>query len=326
MLVQEVFVWRRQMNCCCNCFSHEWLAEYIDRNSKERGDCAYCGSKAAPIIDTAELTGYFRNLLAMYVVADSFESGESLSLLIQWRWSVFSDSLTVDGATNLLEDIANAGWDDDDGEPQLDAHELYTPVFNTPYHATRRETWEQFCSDVREKPETDIPFGEFMGEELAESEERIPANAVLYRARIGFTLEYYDGRKPWTGEDIGAPPASSSMQGRANAEGQRVLYVADEEKTAVSEVRPALGYYVSVGTLALRRECRVLDLTKDLPPINPFTSESLEWHVEIRGLLDSLGEEMSRPLERTDDRTHYVPCQRFSEKFWLRRDPLPKCA
>ena len=49
----------------------------------------------------------------------------------------------------------------------------------------------------------------------------------------------------------------------SNAEGQAVLYVADEEKTAVSEVRPALGFYVSVANLTLKRDCRVLDLTKN---------------------------------------------------------------
>jgi len=31
---------------------------------------------------------------------------------------------------------------------------------------------------------------------------------------------------------------------RANVEDQRVLYPADQEKTAIAEVRPPLGYYV----------------------------------------------------------------------------------
>jgi hypothetical protein len=37
------------------------------------------------------------------------------------------------------------------------------------------------------------------------------------------------------------------------------------------------------------------------------------WEIEIRGLLDGLSEEMSRPLERTDDMTTYVPCQKLSD-------------
>jgi hypothetical protein len=34
------------------------------------------------------------------------------------------------------------------------------------------------------------------------------------------------------------------LAGRANVECQRVLYCADQEKTATAEVRPPLGYYV----------------------------------------------------------------------------------
>ena len=104
-----------------------------------------------------------------------------------------------------------------------------------------------------------------------------------------------------------------------------MLYVADEEKTAVSEVRPARGFYVSVAKLTLKRAGRVLDLTKELSELNPFQRESIGWHCEIRELLNRLGEEMSRPLERADDRTLYVPCQRLADYIHqnrLRRHPL----
>jgi hypothetical protein len=56
-----------------------------------------------------------------------------------------------------------------------------------------------------------------------------------------------------------------------------------------------------------------LDLTKELPGVNPFVRENVGWHIEIRELLGRLGEEMSRPLERADDRTAYIPCQRLAE-------------
>jgi len=65
------------------------------------------------------------------------------------------------------------------------------------------------------------------------------------RARLGFKLDENEERLPWDGTEIGAPPADKASAGRANAAGQVVLYVADEEKTAVSEVRPALGFCVS---------------------------------------------------------------------------------
>jgi RES domain-containing protein len=96
-------------------------------------------------------------------------------------------------------------------------------------------------------------------------------------------------------------------------EGQRVLYCADQEATAVAEVRPARGFYVSIAPLTLRREVRILDLAHDAPEINPFVTETLRWDVEIQSLLEAFAEEMSRPLERGDDPTHYVPCQRLAD-------------
>jgi hypothetical protein len=249
----------------------------------------------------------------MYVIADTFESGESLLSLIQWHWDIFDDHLGEEVQAALLEEIVNSNWDDDDGESLLDANELYMPRAAQWFHDTHGDTWDQFCSEVRRDPQITIPFDDFIAEELAESEERLPAGTVFFRARPGFILDENEERLPWSGTEIGAPPATKATAGRANAEGQVVLYVADQEKTAVSEVRPALGFYVSVGNLRLRRDCRILDLTKDLPELNPFRAESIAWHIEIRELLNRLGEEMSRPLERADDTTLYIPCQRLAD-------------
>jgi len=91
---------------------------------------------------------------------------------------------------------------------------------------------EQFCSDVRRDPQIPIPLDEFIAEELAESEENLSAGMTFSRARLGFKLDENDERLPWAGTEIGAPPTGNASAGRANAAGQVVLYVADEEKTA----------------------------------------------------------------------------------------------
>jgi hypothetical protein len=249
----------------------------------------------------------------MYVESETFEEGESLLWLIQWNWSVFDDGLDEDQQAQLLEDIVNSDWDDDDGEPRLDATALYMQKSSQWFHDTHSDTWDQFCSEVRDNPETPIPFDEFIAEELGESDEALQAGTAFTRARLGFTLDEHQERLAWSGADIGAPPTDKASAGRANIQGQVVLYVADDEKTAVSEVRPALGFYVSLAQITLLCDCRILDLTKDLPRLNPFARESIGWHVEIRGLLRRLGEEMSRPLERNEDRSLYVPCQRFAD-------------
>ena len=97
-------------------------------------------------------------------------------------------------------------------------------------------------------------------------------------------------------------------------EGQRVLYCADQEATAVAEIRPARGFYVSVAPVTLNREILIVDLDRVTPAINPFVNGV--WEMEIQSLLAAFAEEMSRPLERDDDPAHYVPCQRLAAHIW----------
>ena len=165
--------------CCSNCFAHSWLKKYVNEHSDSTGICDFCGSENVRLLSVNELAGPFRNMLSMYVVADTFESGEPLLYLIQWRWDVFDDDLPEGKQETLLEEIVNSDWDDDDGEDRLDAKELYMPKASQWFHNTHSDTWEQFCSDVRDDPGATIPFDEFIAEELAESEETLRAGKSL---------------------------------------------------------------------------------------------------------------------------------------------------
>ena len=299
--------------CCPNCFDDKWLKEKIAELSHEKGDCPLCEAENVPLIEASELGGYFHNQLSMYEVADSFESGERLSFLIQEDWQVFDeDTLNEDQRAELLEDIANADWDDDEGEDPIDAQELYQPVGGQ-LHTTHRDRWEQYCSDVRENPEEALPFEEFLTDDLAGLSVTLPVGTRLHRARPGFKSGEYGEREAYKGDDIGAPPTAKAKAGRVNVDHQRVLYCADQETTAIAEVRPPRGFYVSVASVAVNRELRIIDLAKGPPGINPFITETLRWDVEIQSLLIAFGEEMSLPLERDDVPAHYRPCQRLAD-------------
>ncbi len=301
------------MVCCPNCFAHEWLKERVREISTRRGACDFCRSEDVPVVNVRDLADSIHNLLSMYVEADSFESGEPLVDLVQWHWQVFDeDELSRSEQIKLLQRIANSDWDDDSGEPPINAKELYTPLGNT-FHTTHRERWEEFCMEVREKPDEPLPMADYLQEGFAQLDVQAPAGTAFHRARRGFVAGRYGDRTPFRGDDISAPPPEKALPGRANVQGQRVLYCADQERTAVAEVRPPRGFYVSVATVVLKREARIFDLTKEIEQLNPFIGESLGWHVEIRSLLEAFGEEMSRPLERDDDRMHYIPCQKLAD-------------
>ncbi len=210
----------------------------------------------------------------------------------------------------LLEDILNSNWDDDNGEPPIDAFDTYGSRETLP----EVESWETFCDAVKDDPETQPDFGEYFEEQLAVAEKIIPAGTILYRARPGWSgLDGQGRRVAFQGADIGPPPPAKAGPGRANRPGKVVLYSAESEGTAVAEVRPARGYWVSTCQLRTRNELRLLDLVEGIPPLHPFTDETLAWSVEFSDLLQSFSEALSTPLARSDDISDYLPSQKLSE-------------
>jgi RES domain-containing protein len=264
----------------------------------------------------------FENLLSSYHPADgdALEYGTPIIDLIQEDWEVFSERLIeADGAGRLLEAIMRSGWDDDDGEPILGASDLYVADHRRWSHDTLDDLWQQFADEVKLDPTRplkfrDADFDEFLIHEdlMGRRTVQVPSGTVLYRARPGF-VRGPGGDEPYWGAAIGAPPPENAGPGRANAKGKVVLYCADQEGTAVAEVRPARGEYVSVAEVRAARELNILDLVKEPEWPNPFTDDAVSYWVEFAGLLAAFAEQLSKPLRSRDDPADYIPSQKLAE-------------
>lgn len=293
-------------NCCVTCFNHPWVRSIIREESTTKGRCDYCGHKRR-LLPIRHLADYFHNLAEMYVESGD---GDSLVFLVQDEWDVFSEWLYESGrAAELLEDILNSDWDDDSGEPPISASDAYRRREVLP----ELESWEQFCFDVKEDPEAQPEFGEFFDVHLEYAENILPAETVLYRARAGWSAVVDGRRQPYRGADIGAPPPERAAASRANRQGRPVLYGSEDEETAVPEVRPARGFWVSTCRVRLLRDTKVLDLVDGIPEPNPFTDETLAWSVQFAELLYSFADALSTPLARSDDVDDYLPSQKLCE-------------
>ena len=55
------------MNCCINCFSDQGLKSRIIAESKEIGDCDFCGSNQLSIISSAALAEVFEPIFDLYI-------------------------------------------------------------------------------------------------------------------------------------------------------------------------------------------------------------------------------------------------------------------
>jgi hypothetical protein len=118
------------------------------------------------------------------------------------------------------------------------------------------------------------------------------------------------------------PRPNVAGDGRANPRGIPCLYLATTEKTAILEVRPWIGSYVSIARFCLSRDVKIvnctrdqfgfLDLTwvptrKDTYKVQPEDTEKMVW--------GEINRAFSIPSRRGDDSIEYVPTQILSERF-----------
>lgn len=147
---------------------------------------------------------------------------------------------------------------------------------------------------------------------------------VFWRAQIGHDVdsfthdqseEVFEAKLPLTAERM-KPRRDGAREGRINAKGIPCLYCASEMDTAISEVRPRVGTYVSVARLVIRRPLNIVDCSINPPPLvhNDGLHERrlITWRV-----WSTINRAFSEPVMPTDDLADYAPTQVLAEAFRL---------
>ncbi len=104
---------------------------------------------------------------------------------------------------------------------------------------------------------------------VADRDVKISKDTILFRAQRGTELAPHLDED---GEEIGMdvvgfgaermkPLASRAREGRANPAGIAVLYLASQEQTAISEIRPWVGSNVSIAQFKVLRDVRAINLS-----------------------------------------------------------------
>ena len=168
---------------------------------------------------------------------------------------------------------------------------------------------------------------EFLKTVAATSHSRsitMKAGCVLWRAQLGYDWreEQQDGQSFEV--QAAHPPArmkplaGKASDGRANSRGITCLYLATKQETAVLEVRPLIGSYVSVAQFKVLNDFRLVDCSA--VKINnlirllkeDWTPEEIEKQV-----WSDINIAFSKPVERGDDSIDYVSTQTIAETFKL---------
>jgi RES domain-containing protein len=316
------------MKCCSECFLDTYLKKLINEEGK-KGDCDFCGSTNVNTIDTFELTNLFEPVVQLYSPVqhgvnvypgeDPWEVGKPLVDLIDSNWEIFSDDLSRESKTQLLDEIVNAHAHPKEFET-IDVTELWTDRKEF-YESSADEKWDILARHLKRKRRYIIDRSideikeiiSLLPEVIYTVEESLAKNKVFYRARIGGITSEMGMRAPYDLGDMGAPSPEMVKAGRANPSGIPFLYLSDSIDTAIAEVRPWKGVLVTVAKFKLQDGIKVVDLTGMEYLDTPFGISDLAIRLYDLQLLNRLGEELSTPIDPSASDVEYVPSQYLTE-------------
>ena len=138
-------------------------------------------------------------------------------------------------------------------------------------------------------------------------------NEIKNKTNIGFRIENLYKKwkrkkfKGYSTKESGKPPADMASPGRINPEKICYLYLSEDADTAVYEVRPLIGQYVSIATFTTKDEMKLYDLTIDH---NTFFIDNQE---NDSLMLYAIQKCFSVP--NTGCAIEYLPTQYLSEKI-----------
>ena len=114
------------------------------------------------------------------------------------------------------------------------------------------------------------------------------------------------------------PLAEKASDGRANPKGIPCLYLATKQETAVLEVRPLIGSYVSVAQFKVLKDLRLVDCSaKEMSDLVRFLKKDWTPEETEKQVWSDINTAFSEPVERGDDSLDYIPTQIITETFKL---------
>jgi hypothetical protein len=172
--------------------------------------------------------------------------------------------------------------------------------------------WDKYSTALGETNhyELENEFSKLISQFTKYFEYTLEENNVFNRARIGNNETFSENddnlvkqtmKEPYSHDDISAPKPKLSGAGRANRSGVSYLYLASQLSTAIAEIRPSPGHYISVGKFKNKRSLRVADFRQIKLELFTSSEEQLD---KFRFLLD-ISEAFSNPV-LPDERNGYL--------------------
>lgn len=266
---------------CENCVKDIWLNKLISENGHLCKKCSICSSteKRAMSCEDSNLSHLFKALIRYNYSEWEYNGhlgGEFIENLFSKENPIlnFDNIIDVDNLETVVLTLIDPVYEDYDSGISLYAGYDENGQQNKPLVALKMD----YSSKLKKLADELKRKNHFLLEEhwlsmlikyTDQIKGYIKSDSSYYRARIGFDKKaipvlgdwnpehHY---KPFSGENIGAPPPYQATSGRMNRSGVSFLYLASDPETALVETRPFPSQIVSIGQFKSKREFQIVDL------------------------------------------------------------------
>lgn len=147
---------------------------------------------------------------------------------------------------------------------------------------------------------------------------RMKKGSILWRAQPGHSWRYEEQ----IGDEVPSafpkermkPLKDRAREGRVNPKGVPCLYLATTEDTAIAEVRPAVGSYVSAAQFQVSRDLQLMDCSVRAEGMSFYFEEPGEAERE-EAVWNYIDRAFAEPTQPSEDIADYVPTQVLAELF-----------
>lgn len=264
---------------CVKCAKDASLSEVISARGSLKVECAICGALNVTSLECSDvsLRSLFRALVRYNFSEWEYNThmgGDRLELLFHRENPItaYESGWHTENYELALDEMLDPGYENYDEGISLFSGYAKDGTQLMPLGAIKSSSDESLMKLRRELERKNYFLFEkeirkLLKPHIQKLERFVEKGNILYRSRIGSEsratpLHGWGDRwhyKPYSGEQLSAPPPLIVGGGRLNRPGVSYLYLATNEETAISEVRPHPGHYVSVGAFECRARLRVAD-------------------------------------------------------------------
>lgn len=267
---------------CDNCVKHPALKKLIS-DSNEINTCGLC-SKGSKVVDVQmnDFRQLFKSLIRFYYSEWEYNGhlgGENFKeLLSESNPIIERNKIEDDLWEEFIENAVSPAYEGyDKGVSIFSGYNNEHEGLNLPLNSIRSEECQKI-NKIKKRLETENYFNlEPILKDIIQSykymlDKKILKGEAYFRARIGFlkskqpivgSLDLDFHYEPFMNDAIAAPKPGQCKSGRINREGVSYLYLSELSDTAIAEVRPHPGNFVSVGKFIVTEDVDVADFSDD---------------------------------------------------------------